>query len=45
MKKSEDIPLAPLEIRDFIYNSLLRLSPASRFESLMTGKKACVNAV
>lgn len=39
LKKSEEIPLAPLEIRDFIYNSLLRLSPASRFESLMTGKK------
>ncbi len=37
LKKSEDIPLAPLEIRDFIYNSLLRLSPASRFESLTTG--------
>ena len=39
LKKSEEIPLAPLEIRDFIYNSLLRLSPASRFESLTTGKK------
>ncbi len=39
LKKSEEIPLAPLEIRDFIYNSLLRLSPASRFESLILGEK------
>ena len=38
-KKAEEIPLAPLEIRDFIYNLLLRLSPASRFESLTLGEK------
>ena len=31
--------LAPLEIRDFIYSTLLRLSPASHFESLTLGEK------
>ena len=39
LKKAEEIPLAPLEIRDFIYTALLRLSPASRFESLTLGEK------
>ena len=39
VKKPEEIPLAPLEIRDFIYNSLLSLSPASRFKSLTFGEK------
>ncbi|MBA3633886.1 MAG: DUF3854 domain-containing protein [Acidobacteria bacterium] len=38
-KKGEEIPLAPLEIRDFIYKSLLRLSPATHFESLIFGEK------
>jgi hypothetical protein len=38
-KKSEEILPAPLEIRDFIYTALLRLSPASRFESLTLGEK------
>lgn len=38
-KKAEEIPLAPLEIRDFIYTALLRLSPASSFESLAIGAK------
>ena len=30
---------APLEVRDFIYASLLRLSPASNYECLTTGRK------
>ena len=30
---------APLEVRDFIYSTLIRLSPASRFESITTGAK------
>ncbi len=34
-----EIASAPLEIRDFIYNALIRLSPASRYESLITGNK------
>lgn len=38
-QKSEEIPLAPLEIRDFIYTVLLRLSPASGFENLILGEK------
>lgn len=32
-----EIALAPLEIRDFIYATLLRLSPASSYEYLTTG--------
>ena len=39
LKQTEEIPLAPLEIRDFVYTALFRLSPASRYESLTTGKK------
>lgn len=38
-KKTEEIEPAPLEIRDFIYASLLRLSPASRYECLTLGQK------
>lgn len=38
-KKTEEIPLAPLEVRDFVYSALLKLSPASRFESLTNGEK------
>ena len=38
-KKPEEIPPAPLEVRDFVYSALLRLSPASRFESLTNGEK------
>lgn len=34
-----EIALAPLEIRDFVYNAILRLSPASRFESITNGAK------
>ena len=38
-KQTEEVALAPLEIRDFIYDSLLRLSPASDYECLTTGRK------
>lgn len=38
-KQTEEIQPAPLEIRDFIYASLLRLSPASKYECLTIGKK------
>lgn len=38
-KQTEEIALAPLEIRDFIYATLLRLSPASGYEYLTTGQK------
>lgn len=37
--KSESVSLAPLEIRDFVYTSLLRLSPASSYDVLITGSK------
>lgn len=37
--KSESVSLAPLEIRDFIYTSLFRLSPARHYEVLITGNK------
>lgn len=36
---SVEIAPAPLEIRDFVYNTLLRLSPSNRFESITTGAK------
>lgn len=38
-KQREEIAVAPLEIRDFIYASLLRLSPSSKYECLTTGHK------
>lgn len=39
-KQSEPkIRAAPLEIRDFVYNALLRLSPARNFQSLTEGAK------
>lgn len=38
-KPDAEIPFAPLEIRDFVYQTLLRLSPASRFPVLTTGAK------
>jgi hypothetical protein len=38
-KQIEEIQPAPLEIRDFIYASLLRLSPASKYECLTLGQK------
>lgn len=38
-KQTEEIQPAPLEIRDFVYASLLRLSPASKYECLTIGKK------
>ena len=38
-KQTEEIQLAPLEIRDFIYATLLRLSPASKYECLTIGQK------
>lgn len=34
-----EIKAAPLEIRDFVYNTLFRLSPASNFQSLTQGVK------
>jgi hypothetical protein len=41
-KQTEEISLAPLEIRDFIYASLIRLSPASNFDCLITGQKGLI---
>ncbi len=38
-KQTEEIHPAPLEIRDFIYASLLRLSPASNYDCLTSGHK------
>jgi hypothetical protein len=38
-KQPKEIAPAPLEIRDFIYASLVRLSPASNYECLTTGQK------
>jgi hypothetical protein len=38
-KQTEEIQPAPLEIRDFIYASLLRLSPANKYDCLTTGYK------
>ncbi len=38
-KQPEEISPAPIEIRDFIYASLLRLSPASNYLSLTEGRK------
>lgn len=38
-KQPEEIPPAPLEIRNFIYASLIRLSPASNYSSLTEGRK------
>ncbi|MDQ3749838.1 MAG: hypothetical protein M3367_12645 [Acidobacteriota bacterium] len=38
-KPVEEIPFAPLEIRDFVYRTLLRLSPASRYAQLTHGSK------
>ena len=35
----QGIQPAPLEIRDFIYSSLIKLSPASNYECLTTGTK------
>lgn len=35
----EEIPIAPLEIRNFIYSTLIRLSPASDYQCLTTGAK------
>lgn len=39
IKTVEEIPFAPLEIRDFVYRTLLRLSPASRYAQLTHGAK------
>jgi hypothetical protein len=38
-KQTKEIYPAPLEIRDFIYASLLRLSPASNYDCLTSGHK------
>ena len=38
-RERQEIHTAPLEIRDFIYSTLIRLSPASRFDSITTGAK------
>lgn len=40
--RTEEILSAPVEIRDFIYGSLLRLSPASDYSRLTTGKKGLI---
>jgi len=39
-KQKDEITPAPLEIRDFIYASLLRLSPASNYDCLTSGQKS-----
>jgi hypothetical protein len=39
LKQDFSIPLAPLEIRDYIYNALFRLSPASRHDIITIGAK------
>ncbi len=38
-KLAEAISPAPLEIRDFVYSSLIRLSPASDYQALTHGSK------
>lgn len=38
-KLAEEISPAPLEIRDFVYSSLIRLSPASDYQVLTHGSK------
>ncbi len=38
-RQTEEILPAPLEIRDFIYSALLRLSPANDFDILIDGTK------
>lgn len=38
-KSAEEISPAPLEIRDFVYSTLIRLSPASDFQILINGSK------
>lgn len=38
-KPAEEISTAPLEIRDFVYSSLIRLSPASDYPVLIDGIK------
>jgi len=37
--QTEEIALAPIEIRDFVYGALLRLSPASDYQCLTKGTK------
>jgi Domain of unknown function (DUF3854) len=41
-KPVEEIPSAPLEIRDFVYRTLLRLSPASSYAEIIHGAKGLV---
>ena len=38
-RQTEEITLAPLEIRDFVYSTLIRLSPASNYQCLTTATK------
>lgn len=38
-QQTEETALAPLEIRDYIYSSMLRLSPASDYDCLTVGAK------
>lgn len=38
-KQPQEITPAPIEIRDFIYASLLKLSPASNYSTLTEGRK------
>lgn len=38
-QSNPEIKAAPLEIRDFVYKTLLRLSPAHNFQSLTEGSK------
>ncbi len=39
LKQDVSITLAPLEIRDYVYNTLFRLSPASRYDIITAGTK------
>ena len=38
-RHTEEITLAPLEIRDFVYSTLIRLSPASDYQCLTSATK------
>jgi len=41
-QQTQEILSAPLEIRDFVYNALLRLSPATNYQCLTNGIKGLV---
>lgn len=39
LKQDFSVPLAPLDVRDYVYSALFRLSPASRYDIITTGAK------